>query len=493
MELIQQQDWIQKECCTAFVSRIKYSSCMMVKDTDTQKIQIPYTLLVGTSLTSSRQQELRPRDVNLLTILFCAHKAHNNNDNIDAAIKRSKDSKHHLTRSVSKLPANRSHTASTMRLAVLYALVQSSLVRCFVVNSASTPPLYTQQSPPLSSSAWSQHKHRNSINQLVSMRGGAVSTATTSTARQLAINPAILSVVAGSLAGAIGVGVSFPLDTLKTKAQVLRSAAAINDSNDMSSSSMLTSARPSLDGSAAASRPESLGMLKMFGLIWEREGLSGFFSGVKGAMFGQAIIKALAFSANSNTITLLKASELTRDLPSAAILLLASCFAGFITSFVVVPIERVKINMQADPTRYKHEIDCLRTIIVNEGFGNLMSRGLGATLLREIPSYGLYFWVYGLMSQSTAAQLLPTSIIPLICGALSGMASWLPVYPVDVVKTVLQNGDNKESTWAATRKIYDEGGIAAFFDGLDAKMLRAGVNHAVTFFVYDYIMSSFAV
>jgi len=36
-----------------------------------------------------------------------------------------------------------------------------------------------------------------------------------------AANPALASLLAGSIAGAIGVGVAFPLDTLKTKSQVL--------------------------------------------------------------------------------------------------------------------------------------------------------------------------------------------------------------------------------------------------------------------------------
>jgi hypothetical protein len=353
-----------------------------------------------------------------------------------------------------------------MKLEVLFLLLQYRLVYAFVVKSVGTSSFHAPHFTPACTKA-------------VQVRGGS------STARSVvAINPALLSVVAGSVAGAIGVGVAFPLDTLKTKSQVLRTS--LPDEDDFVSSTI-----PGSDGSAAA-RMEKMGMIQLFRLIWEREGLSGFFSGVKGMMAGQAIIKALAFSVNTNTISFLQHHEMTRSLPSVAILLIASCFAGFITSFVVTPIERIKINMQADPNRYKNEIDCLQTIIKSEGVGSLMSRGLGTTLVREIPSYGLYFWIYGLVTHSTFAQLLPGTFAPLIFGALSGMASWLPVYPVDVVKTTLQHGDNKESAWSATRKIYADGGVAAFFDGLDAKMLRAAVNHAVTFFVYDYVMAHFA-
>jgi hypothetical protein len=57
---------------------------------------------------------------------------------------------------------------------------------------------------------------------------------------------ALASLLAGSVAGAIGVGVAFPLDTLKTKAQVL-------------------------------GPKKTSGMLQTVHLIWNTEGLAGFF------------------------------------------------------------------------------------------------------------------------------------------------------------------------------------------------------------------------
>jgi hypothetical protein len=58
--------------------------------------------------------------------------------------------------------------------------------------------------------------------------------------------PAVASVLAGSVAGAVGVGVAFPLDTLKTKAQVL-------------------------------GPDKTSGMLQTVQLIWNTEGWAGFF------------------------------------------------------------------------------------------------------------------------------------------------------------------------------------------------------------------------
>ena len=74
-----------------------------------------------------------------------------------------------------------------------------------------------------------------------------------------------------------------------------------------------------------------------------------------------------------------------------------------------------------------------------------------------------------------------------------GAAAWVPVYPIDVVKTNIQvadggSDDPSEDTFLRTAQhLYDDGGIAAFFDGLGPKLARAVVNHAVTFYVFDLI------
>jgi len=65
---------------------------------------------------------------------------------------------------------------------------------------------------------------------------------------------------------------------------------------------------------------------------------------------------------------------------------------------------------------------------------------------------------------------------------------------VDVVKTTLQNTEGsvgEKSALEVTRELYASGGIGAFFDGLEAKMMRAAVNHAVTFFVFELLMETF--
>ncbi|EED89830.1 mitochondrial carrier protein, partial [Thalassiosira pseudonana CCMP1335] len=282
--------------------------------------------------------------------------------------------------------------------------------------------------------------------------------------------------LAGSVGGAIGVGVAYPFDTLKTKSQVYKS-------------------------------PED-DLISLVKLILEVEGIGGFFGGVKAMMIGQALIKSVAFSANELALGALHDNEglAANDVAAAGVvdggdgavatsfvtLLLAASFSGFVTSFLVAPVERVKVMMQAQQdATYANEIECIKAVLENEGWTGLFSRGLGPTLAREIPSYGIYFVVYGVLMQTTMAQSLG-SVAPLVFGAMSGCACWIPVYPIDVVKTLVQNtegGDSANSIEVAVQ-LYNEEGIGAFFNGLTPKMIRASVNHAVTFFVYDLMMDA---
>ena len=173
-----------------------------------------------------------------------------------------------------------------------------------------------------------------------------------------------------------------------------------------------------------------------------------------------ALIKSVAFSANQFGLDFLKQN--LPAFPSVIVLLSAACFSGFVTSFLVTPIERIKIMLQAS-NAYDNELDCLRSVIQNDGLQGLLSTGLGPTFLREIPSYGIYFLVYGVFMQTHVASSLG-NVAPLVFGALSGMAAWIPVYPVDVVKTLVQNSDGKEihSSFQVAKKLYQEGGIGMF-------------------------------
>jgi len=136
----------------------------------------------------------------------------------------------------------------------------------------------------------------------------------------LHLSPTSASLLAGSIAGASGVIVAFPFDTIKTKTQAAsNSDSAVPKSN-----------------------------LELIKNILEEEGFKGFYAGVKPAALGQFFIKAVAFSTNSNALLYLTGNDMgSASNPSFLALISAASLSGFVASFLVCPIERIKILMQA--------------------------------------------------------------------------------------------------------------------------------------------------
>ena len=87
-------------------------------------------------------------------------------------------------------------------------------------------------------------------------------------------------------------------------------------------------------------------------------------------------------------------------------------------------------------------------------------------------------------------RLLCALQVPLFGGAAAGVASWVPVYPIDVVKTNIQvlDGAEGDAGFVGTaQRIFEDGGPLAFWDGIGPKLARAVVNHAVTFYVFEAV------
>jgi solute carrier family 25 carnitine/acylcarnitine transporter 20/29 len=154
------------------------------------------------------------------------------------------------------------------------------------------------------------------------------------------------------------------------------------------------------------------------------------------------------------------------------------------------------MQAQENHSFYANEQECIKSILQSEGWFGLLTRGFGLTLAREVPSNAIYFVVYGLLMQTAIKDTLGI-MAPMVCGAISGMACWIPVYPIDVVKTRMQNtkggpsapGGNVSAVGVAI-VIYKTEGIGAFFKGLGLLLLRAAVSNGVTFWVYALILSA---
>lgn len=80
---------------------------------------------------------------------------------------------------------------------------------------------------------------------------------------------------------------------------------------------------------------------------------------------------------------------------------------------------------------------------------------------------------------------------PILSGGCAGIAAWLPCYPQDVIKSVIQSNESKLTIPQATSKIYKTSGFKGFFKGFTPTMIRAFPANAATFLGYELIISTF--
>jgi Mitochondrial carrier protein len=313
--------------------------------------------------------------------------------------------------------------------------------------------------------------------------------------------------LAGSIAGAIGVGIAFPLDTIKTKqqaqAQAATSAALLDHSDiDFNADGTMIFRR----STRQRQQQQQSSLFQSMQTLVENQGISGLFAGVGTSMMGQAIIKSVAFSVNSAVLAYLTPSQsspngaaLTMD-PNNA-LLVAAATSGFVTAFLATPIDRIKVLRQCNSGEecYLSDMDCLKSVLQHEGLQGLLFRGLGPTFFREVPAYTIYFSTFGWLHATFGDDIVPGATT-LLYGALAGGLCVLPSYPADVIKTLVQNSNGSRSSsnkgddadaddvWKIVQEMYETQGMAGFWDGLSPRMLRAAINHAVTFATYNALI-----
>lgn len=171
---------------------------------------------------------------------------------------------------------------------------------------------------------------------------------------------------------------------------------------------------------------------------------------------------------------------------------------GLTNSFLASPIEHIRIRLQTQTgsgtsATYKGPLDCFKKI---KSQGGLM-RGLFPTMLREGHGCGTYFLVYEAFVATEIRKGIDRKDVPAwkLCafGAVSGIALWLMVYPLDVVKSVMQT-DNLlspkygRSMRSVAKSMFVKEGLSAFFRGFGPTMLRAAPANGATFATFELAM-----
>ena len=189
--------------------------------------------------------------------------------------------------------------------------------------------------------------------------------------------------------------------------------------------------------------------------------------------------------------------------------------AGTAQAFVICPMEHIKCRLQIVGATYHGPLDACLSITKSHGIFRGLYRGMGVTLWRETPAFGMYFATYD-AAKAQAERLLKGgmdggdiigthhhdnshSLSPshahawaasALAGGISGAWTWAIIYPFDVIKTTIQTGslDCRKGMWTVGREIVRTHGIRHMFRGLGVTLARAFPVNAVIFPTYEFVL-----
>ena len=171
---------------------------------------------------------------------------------------------------------------------------------------------------------------------------------------------------------------------------------------------------------------------------------------------------------------------------------------GVINSFLSSPIEHVRIRLQIQTksgsnAEFKGPLDCIKKLAAQ---GQLM-RGFPIMVLRAGHGLGVYFLVYEALISSQIKKGFNRTELETwkLCmyGAAAGTTLWIAVYPLDVIKSVVQSDNLRNPKYSTSivkvaKALYAKEGMRAFFKGFVPTMLRATPANAATFTAFEMAM-----
>ena len=164
-------------------------------------------------------------------------------------------------------------------------------------------------------------------------------------------------------------------------------------------------------------------------------------------------------------------------------------------TLITAPFERVKVLLQIQgqkelkpggKPKYSGGLDVVRQLYKEGGIRSVF-RGSTMTLARDGPGSAAYFAAYEVIKRRLTPKGengLPGKLsLPAVCvaGGAAGVAMWIPVFPIDTIKSRLQSAEGRPTIGGVVKEIYGKGGFKAFFPGIGPALARAVPANAATF------------
>lgn len=315
------------------------------------------------------------------------------------------------------------------------------------------------------------------------------------------------SFLAGCVGGSVGLFVGFPLDTIRIRLQ-------LSDLNCVS-----------LVGSTASGSHWFKNGLDCLLRTVREEGVLALYRGIVPPLVFVSVQKACSFGTYAAVNQALTSADTQSPGRIRGVVqqLVSGVLAGAVNAVISTPIDQIKIRMQFERSQNLQEALSFRRSWVilgslyRTGGLPLVFRGVGLGCMKDMAGYSLYFLCYERIKRSLNSALSdplpvlrdasaardrapadhPLLLSPLavfLAGGLTGCIGWSVVYPIDFLKSNIQNDSTNcfRSSRDVLQKALDLGGWRKLYRGVGPTLARAFVTHSSVFAAYEATMAAMA-
>jgi solute carrier family 25 carnitine/acylcarnitine transporter 20/29 len=302
-------------------------------------------------------------------------------------------------------------------------------------------------------------------------------------------NKATVSALAASYASTLA---GYPLDSLKSRLQTTKTPISIH---------------------------------KLAATVYREEGLVGFYRGLWIPLITISFVRAASFTIYNRTKEYFRDRKLLARDRITDVSIIGGCggaMSGALISFTSAPFELVKVRRQLEYsiaaskgiqiTKPPSTMDAVRDIFRSSGVRGLYI-GFHLHFVRDTAGTALYFLEYDAMRhicgrnrQGEQGEVppwlpVPVSLVPFLCGSLAGVSSWALIYPLDVVKTKVQQRALAGERYRGFLETFTRlirgansatpqpllAGIGRIYRGLGVSALRSVTTHGLLWTLFDFV------
>ena len=229
---------------------------------------------------------------------------------------------------------------------------------------------------------------------------------------------------------------------------------------------------------------------KSFNFVLNHNGPLGFWKGLSPSVSKSFIGSGISFTLLEKfKVAIPKSSSRLGQIVHDS---LSAIFSRTLTTILLSPLSVIKIRMEAPQTDpYRGMFDALRRIYKEEGVKGYY-KGLGPTLLRDLPFSGLAYTFYRQYHHMFKELFGDSKYVSMFSGGLAGFTATLITHPFDIIKTRNQfNHISKTEQFKyqgiihAFQCIYKIEGLKGFTTGLSIRIIERTIAFSSVWFIYE--------